>query len=477
VKYFSVRNIMAVGGALFVLALAFLILAEGREAGALVDAFRTQPLAAKFAWAILVVVPLVFVPAAVWLGETLMRQRQAAWALELRLDGVRQSVKALVKPQVEVEIAVHQLVRSDPEDAIGAMKQRLTEAERLMHIQKGRNEIGNLAARVEEVRSQQQALQQRLAPVAARRHAIDQDFAELDSRQHDIERTLSEVAGGNDAVALDVGLKAMTEFVRQNHQRCDEIERASKVIAGLQEDYGDLQKRLVPYAAAEDGVIRRVKDLESTRDRIAEHIGGLEQTPQGPLSTRVLRFVNDTKALDERLSQLDAQFEKLGTLRGDIAALSTHFDRALDALADRDGKGAADADERVEELATFIETTQAQLDEIERRAAAFVQLKGKLSELQTRLQPLQAEQGGVANLVDDLRGIRDRLTARIRQIEEDEDGGLAERVKKFSDTKRELEDRVSNMTEQFSRLVTIRKDIAGLFDKLSGAVNGNGSAG
>ncbi len=71
----------------------------------------------------------------------------------------------------------------------------------------------------------------------------------------------------------------------------------------------------------------------------------------------------------------------------------------------------------------------------------------------------------------ELRQMRDRLFARIRQIEEDDDGGLAERVKKFSETKRDLEDRVASLTEQFSKLATIRKDIAGLFDRLSGAVN------
>jgi uncharacterized coiled-coil DUF342 family protein len=74
-------------------------------------------------------------------------------------------------------------------------------------------------------------------------------------------------------------------------------------------------------------------------------------------------------------------------------------------------------------------------------------------------------------LIEELRQIRDRLFAKIRQIDEDEDGGLAERVKKFSETKRELEERVSSLTEQFSKLATIRRDIAGLFDKLSGAVN------
>jgi chromosome segregation ATPase len=101
----------------------------------------------------------------------------------------------------------------------------------------------------------------------------------------------------------------------------------------------------------------------------------------------------------------------------------------------------------------------------------FAQIKTKLAELQSRLAPLESDESGVARLVGDLRDTRDRLFAKIRRIEEDEDGGLAERVKKFSETKRDLEERVSGLTEQFSKLAAIRKDIAGLFDKLSGAVN------
>jgi chromosome segregation ATPase len=463
---------MAVCGALFVLALAFLALAEGREAGEMLNAFRSQSLVSKLAWAVIVLVPLILVPAAVWLGETLVRQRQAAQALELRLDGVRQGVKTLVKSQVEAEAAVHHLARTDPEDAMSAMKQRLTEAERFTQIQTGRNEIGDLSSRVEEIRAQQQALQARLAPVLEKRRSIDQLFTELDSRQNDIEHTLAEISGGNDAVALDISLKKMMEFVRQSHERCDDIERASKVIAGLHEDFAELQTRLAPFAAPDDGIVKRVKELSATRDRLAQDVGSLEQTPQGTLAARVQKFAEDRNLLDDRLSQLDAQFSKLATLRGDIASLSTHFDHALDALADPKVEvGAADIDARIEELATFIEATEAHLDEIERRAGAFGQLKTKLGELQSRLLPLEADQGGVVTLIEELRQIRDRLFAKIRQIDEDEDGGLAERVKKFSETKRELEERVSSLTEQFSKLATIRRDIAGLFDKLSGAVN------
>lgn len=138
--YFSLRNIAAVCGAIFVLALAYLILAEGHAAGAVFGAFSEQSFPAKLAWLIVVVVPLVLIPAAVWLGETLVRQRQAALALELRLDGVRQNVKGLVKSQVEAEMAVHQLVRTDPEDAVNALQQRLAEAGALLQTQQSQRD-------------------------------------------------------------------------------------------------------------------------------------------------------------------------------------------------------------------------------------------------------------------------------------------------------------------------------------------------
>ena len=53
----------------------------------------------------------------------------------------------------------------------------------------------------------------------------------------------------------------------------------------------------------------------------------------------------------------------------------------------------------------------------------------------------------------------------------DENGDLATRVNTFVETKKELESRVATVTEQFSKLATIRSDIAGLFDKLSNAAD------
>ena len=77
------------------------------------------------------------------------------------------------------------------------------------------------------------------------------------------------------------------------------------------------------------------------------------------------------------------------------------------------------------------------------------------------------------SVIEELKTIRDQLAAKIRRVDEGEDGDLESRVKTFAQTKKELEERVAGLTDQFSRLATIRKDIAGLFDKLSSAVGGS----
>ncbi len=227
-------------------------------------------------------------------------------------------------------------------------------------------------------------------------------------------------------------------------------------------------------------------------ERLAGEIGALERTPQGPLPARVQEFADQRRQLDDRLSQLNAQFAKLARLRMDIAALFANLNRALDVFsvaAEEEGVGAIgftparaappavggqaaaqDIDARVERLAAFIEATQSQLDEIDRKVVAFTQMKTKLGDLQSQLGPLEAADGGVASLIGELKDARHRLLARIRQIEEDDDGSLAERVQRFSETKRELEKRVLSLTEQFAKLATVRNDIADLFEKLNNAV-------
>src|SRR5271170_7635983 len=148
-------KVVGIGVLLFIFAVGFIVVTQAQDIAALFDAFRAEPLLQKLAWFVAVLIPLVLIPTAVWLAEALMRQRQAANALELRFGGVRQGVRELARSQVGAEASVHHLARTDPEDAIGAVAQRLTEAERMAQIQESRGQIGDLQSRVDELRAKQ----------------------------------------------------------------------------------------------------------------------------------------------------------------------------------------------------------------------------------------------------------------------------------------------------------------------------------
>ena len=454
---------------LFVLAVGLVVVNQPQDMAALFEAFRSEPLAQKLAWFLVVVIPLALIPSALWLTDALLRQRRANDALEQRLGGVRQGVRELTKSQVDADASVHHLARTDPEGALGAVTQRLTDAERVTQVQESRSEIGgDLQSRVDELRTRQQALRDRLVPVLEKRRSIEQLFADLDSRENDIERSLAEIVSGDDATAIEVRLNNLMEFVRRSHERCDDIEQAAKTIGGLKEDFAGLQTRLEPQAAAQDGIRRRVKDLDEAKDRLAAEIAALQQTPQGSLAERVQTFAEDKKKLEDGVADLEMQLSRLASLRKDVEGVSANFDRALDVVSN---SAAGDAEGRLAELSQFVKATQARLDEIERSMATVGQLQVRLGDLQSRLGPLEATDGGVADLIGKVTTIRDRLVAKIESIEADENGDLATRVNTFIETKKELESRVATVTEQFSKLANIRSDIAGLFDKLSNAAD------
>jgi chromosome segregation ATPase len=181
-------------------------------------------------------------------------------------------------------------------------------------------------------------------------------------------------------------------------------------------------------------------------------------------------FVDDKARLDDGVAQLNTQFSKLATLHDDIDGLMEKLENALGIISpDADGK--VDVDARIKDVSTFVETRQEELKDIEGRVAVFGQLKAKLAELQSRLVPLEAGDSGVLSLIAQVQDIRDKLALRIARLEAGEGGDLAERVKTFTDAKRELEERVSVVTDHFSKLATVRKDLAGLFEKLSSAAN------
>lgn len=101
----------------------------------------------------------------------------------------------------------------------------------------------------------------------------------------------------------------------------------------------------------------------------------------------------------------------------------------------------------------------------------FRQLRTRLGEVQARLVPLESDEGGVISAIEELKDVRDRLATKISRMEQSEEGSLSERVHKFTESRRQLEERVLHLNEEFLKLTLIRKDISNLFERLSNAVS------
>jgi hypothetical protein len=105
---------------------------------------------------------------------------------------------------------------------------------------------------------------------------------------------------------------------------------------------------------------------------------------------------------------------------------------------------------------------------------ALIQLKRALGVLQERLAPLeQNEHGGVKNLIKAVHDIRDQLVASVDRLDRDGEANLAERVTKLTESRQQLEERVSSLLGEFSKLDSIHKDINGLLAKLGNEIKTN----
>jgi chromosome segregation ATPase len=87
--------------------------------------------------------------------------------------------------------------------------------------------------------------------------------------------------------------------------------------------------------------------------------------------------------------------------------------------------------------------------------------------LQARLLPLKDERSGIKAMIHQLDDSCAQLVANIEGLERDGDTKLAERVKRISENRRQLSERVSSLAEELFKLDSSHKDINSLFAKLS----------
>jgi chromosome segregation ATPase len=187
------------------------------------------------------------------------------------------------------------------------------------------------------------------------------------------------------------------------------------------------------------------------------------------MQTRIDETRRQQQALRERLADVVHRRRLSEPVFTELKERQNLIEEAL-AVFEKE-ENALNPEVRLKQLVDFVKKAQGRMEDAERLLVALGQIRSECDRLQERLVPLDATEAGVRSVLNQIRHLRDELSASLEKLEQDGDRKLADRVAELTGQQREYEERVARLGDYFARLEAIRKDIGGLFSRLSGALN------
>ena len=294
----------------------------------LVELVLSQSRGQQAAWLIIALVPLVLLFVALLEHEKLRQERKTNNLLGIRLRGVRENLNSLDAGQREGEAAINYLARTDETESINALQERLIATDHLIELQRQRNEVTDVPARVEALRQQHETIRNKLSELITKRGAIEGVIMGLQESEDEMEQTLSRIEEDKNGDTLEDRLRKLTDFSRSTNLRCEQIERCMESLIQHHKNFDALQDRVYPFEDEERGVRSILIKLNNTTDLITTRIVPLEVDGETNLSMRVQQLTNLKNQVEQRVSSVVEDFAKLDAIHGEINGLFSRLNQA-----------------------------------------------------------------------------------------------------------------------------------------------------
>lgn len=459
-------------GAWFVLLAAIAFLAPqtlGYDMAHLPAWFAGLPMPQRITAGAIVAGTLALIGASVW---RLSRQDKRLDTLRERLKKTREDVVVAHALQNHLDATVQHLIESDPREAVSALHDKLGETEQRALLQQGRNESTDMHDQLAEIRRRQQALREMVGKVADQRRAVEPVFTEIRDRQNQLERSLHDLETDDRKNNLADRQRDIARDVAALLGRVNAVQDTFATLNQHKEDLAKSHAELAPLRASDAGINALISELSLSHDGLAKTIEELETGGEAPLSTRVETLSKNKIEIEQRLAGIDDGFNILKAIRLDFEELGqrrAQLERALaDVETDADGKTLT---ERQNALNAFVLQSRQRLGALQETLATLNAFKTELSKSQADLVPLKAPVFGIEALIADVGATRDLLAKTVGEIEANGDVTLASRVETLAKSKREVEDRLARIFENFNALDALRKDIGGIFATIRNSLN------
>jgi len=219
-----------------------------------------------------------------------------------------------------------------------------------------------------------------------------------------------------------------------------------------------------------------MRELQERLSRAEKELNAqLQRSEAGEFQARVEEIRTRQQALKEKLGEAITKRKSVEQLFDEYEATQHDIERTLSGI-EQDQKGDS-LDARIGSLSQFTKLTESRFRELEQSSQMLVDLGQQFEALQARLVPLKHDRGGIKALVHQLNDMEAQLAANIGALERDGDISLAERIKRITENRQELSQRVSNLAEELSKLDSSHKDINSLFARLSNELKARYSSG
>jgi uncharacterized coiled-coil DUF342 family protein len=187
------------------------------------------------------------------------------------------------------------------------------------------------------------------------------------------------------------------------------------------------------------------------------------------LNSQVEQLRQQQFLLREKLGDVIAKRRTVETLVTELQTSQDDIERTLAVIEEDKNKDTLL--ERVQKISEFVAGTSSRFLEIERSLRELLRLKDEFGALQTRLVPLDDKETGVHSVLKAINTTREELAANIDHVDNHDGSTLKAKVENLGQVNKQLDEQVTGLLAQFSRLDTMHKDICGLFAKLNYAQN------
>jgi chromosome segregation ATPase len=433
------------------------------------NAFLASPPLHQLMIVAVLMMTLYVVVSAVWQTARASRKSKELDAVVNRRNALLDAGERAEETQRNLNSAVEHLVSTDPDNALMSLHQRVTKAELLTAVQRGRNTAADMDTRLADIRRRQQGLREQLGEVTEARRAIAPVFDELRERQIALDRAIQQVEGETDTAGRSVAdrMKNLTEAVTHSQTRLKALEDALVTVTRFRADLIDAKTRMDPLQASDTGLWALMAEQQVRQGEVSKAIDAIEQQDGEQLSARVEALGRSEHETERRLTKLIESATLLEAIRGafdELGGRRERLERSLQEI-EVDPQGRT-LDDRQNELAAFADQSRARLGTLEHTLTLLNRFRQELDEYQRGLAPLQSASSGIEAAIADLHVRRDRLHQSLLQLEVHDEEKLPSRVEAIYRDKVSTEQRIAEAVEHFSRLDSLRKDVDGLFAKL-----------